>query len=80
MLDCSLCLFQTNDSEEEDEDDDEDDDKLTLSRLKLALKYEQKQVGKGAACDEVCTPSRRISGFQHELSLKDALVHSQQDE
>ncbi len=32
------------DSDDEEEDEEIDPDKLTLDRLKLALKYEQKQV------------------------------------
>ena len=38
-------LNKDTDSDTDDDNDEVDCEKLTLSRLKLALKYEQKQVG-----------------------------------
>ena len=45
---CPFCVFQVNDSD--DEEEEVDANKLTLSRLKLAIKYEQKQVRPLGSC------------------------------
>ncbi|XP_050416654.1 transient-receptor-potential-like protein [Patella vulgata] len=47
-------LNKTNDSDAEDEEE-QDGDKLTLSRLKLALKYEQKQFVAHPHCQQLLT-------------------------
>ncbi|XP_076355264.1 transient-receptor-potential-like protein isoform X1 [Tachypleus tridentatus] len=48
-------LNKQSDSDSEDDEDEENSDKLTLARLKLALKYEQKQFIAHPNCQQLLT-------------------------